>query len=120
MAVQVGPFHVAEDVAEILGVGVTDLGRLVESHGVLSVETSDGERLFPVWQFTGGTVYPALRDVLHQFADVGVDGWTVAVWLTTPSVDLPGEASPRDWLLAGRDPSPVVRAAAHQAFMYRA
>ena len=50
-------------------------------------------------------VFPALRPELHP-----VSVWR---WFTSPSTELTDEAapdkaiSPRDWLLAGRDPKPV-------------
>lgn len=64
----------------------------------------------PAWQFTSGGVLPGLERVLAALPG-DQPPLVVAAFMTTPQEDLrlAGEpATPRQWLLAGGDPGPVV------------
>lgn len=69
----------------------------------------NGWRL-PAWQFTEDGVLPSLEVVLAAVPE-GEPALVVAAFMTTKQDDLviAGEAvTPRQWLLAGGDPGPVV------------
>ena len=59
--------------------------------------------LYPGFQFTpDGTVRPDLVPALRALA--GHSGWTVAVWLRTPTTTST-DMSPDEWLAAGATPN---------------
>jgi hypothetical protein len=65
----------------------------------------------PVWQFTNDGVLPGLETVLAAVPD-DQPPLVVAGFMTTPQEDLrtaDEPTTPRDWLLAGGDPSAVAR-----------
>ncbi|MPZ82969.1 MAG: DNA-binding protein [Actinophytocola sp.] len=68
-----------------------------------------GEWRLPVWQFTNDGVLPGLESVLESVPE-DQPPLVVAGFMTTRQEELAlagDPASPRDWLLAGGDPTPV-------------
>jgi len=66
--------------------------------------------LFPRWQFWGSNRIPGLRSILAA-AGKSVHPLSLSRFMLTKSVDLDiGEEcySPRDWLISGLDPTPVL------------
>lgn len=107
----VGPFLRSEGVQARLGITRQAVSAKAARRRLLRTITSDGEHLYPLWQFDGDHLVAGLADVLALFPEHAVDGWTLAAWLRTPDPDL-GEP-PCDALLRGEvDP---VRAVARTA-----
>lgn len=117
----VGPLIAADQVAELLGVGsrqaVHDRAR---RGGLLALRRGSRQVRFPAFQFleqpgsTTRTVLPGLGQVLAVFADAGIDTWTVASWLCTPS-PLLGARTPALWLAADGNTERAVEAARRSA-----
>lgn len=84
----VGPFVRSEGVQSRLGISRQAVASKAARRRLLRAITADGEHLYPVWQFEGGTVVTGLPDVLALFPEPEVDGWTLAAWLRTPDPDL--------------------------------
>ena len=61
---------------------------------LLACRTDDGHLVYPAFQFArDGAVRPGIADVVAVFARHHVDGWTAAVWLTTPSPVFDGDSA---------------------------
>lgn len=107
----VGPFYRVDDVAAMLDREPAALGGLLADGLLLGARTSDGEWVFPVFQFTDtGEVRPDLVPVLSRLTRLS--GWTAAVWLRTRNDDL-DDSTPEAWLAAGRNPDIVQVIASH-------
>lgn len=75
---------------------------IVRSSDVLLVESSDGERLYPSFQFgAAGAPLPGLRNVLDALDPEREDPWGDAAWLNAPAEEL-GGATPAQALLSDR------------------
>jgi len=70
-----GPFYDEAGVRAMVGEDV-DVSKL------LMVETGDGVRAFPAFQFEEGVPLPGLEEIL---AVLRADGWMQALWLKSPS-----------------------------------
>lgn len=66
---QAGPMVAATEVAEHLGITPFQVAELRKNFGVISV-WSGTEWLFPLFQFSGGTVSPLMRKVLFALRNV--------------------------------------------------
>lgn len=67
-------------------------------------------RLYPQWQFTDVATVPNLAELLSAIGD-GVHPVSLDQFMLRPHVDLEvngEELSPRDWLVSGADPEPVI------------
>jgi hypothetical protein len=95
----VGPFVRSEGVQARLGISRQAVAAKAARRRLLRTITSDGEHLYPLWQFHGDGVVVGLAGVIALFPEDAVDGWTLAAWLRTPDPDL-GEA-PLDALARG-------------------
>ncbi|WP_152649950.1 hypothetical protein [Demequina globuliformis] len=93
-------------VAKILGVTPTTVTRKVESKFLLA-RRSGARRAFafPAWQFTDHSALPGWDEVAPALT--GVEWRAVEAFVTAPREEL-DDASVRDWLIAGKDPSVVV------------
>jgi hypothetical protein len=119
MADQVGPFYDTNGVAAVLtppggtaSVDVVEARR--RDRTVLALQSADGHWLYPIWQFRGHDVLEGLPDLLAVFG--GASPWSVATWLTTPTVDL-DDRTPLQRLEDGgtTDRERVLQLAAHTA-----
>jgi hypothetical protein len=121
LAERTGPFYDTSALASWLGVTRDALDRRSQNGALLSVTTSDGMRLYPAWQFTaeGGSLVPGLHDVLTVLRGGSGDGWTIALWLVTPVVDLNGRSA-IEWLKAGGAASRVLELARYDAAAWSA
>lgn len=80
---RLGAFYTTDRVRKVLGgVSRQAVNQRVHSNRLLRVVTADDEKLFPAFQFKGQDLVPGLQDLLKVLLDSGVDGWTVAYWLT--------------------------------------
>jgi len=95
----VGPFVRTEGVQARLGITRQAVAAKAARRRLLRTITSDGEHLYPLWQFDDNRLIEGLDEVLSLFPESSVDGWTLAAWLRTPDPDL-GEA-PLDGLARG-------------------
>ncbi|SHF23181.1 hypothetical protein SAMN02745148_02113 [Modicisalibacter ilicicola DSM 19980] len=102
------------EVASLLGV-TTSRVRQRSDDGSLYALTSANRRFYPRWQFDGAATLPNLEPVLNA---IGVSAHPLAVerFFLTPHPDLESDLlnamlCPRDWLLAGHSPDPVIRMA---------
>jgi len=90
------------------GQGVDDVERLGR---LLAVPGTSGRKLYPAFQFQDGRPLAAMPTVLAVFQKAEpISPWTVAAWFCTPQDELAGE-TPKQWLLAGREATPVLIAA---------
>jgi len=108
VADSIGTFHDTAGLAGWLGVSPRTLLRRVARRQVVACKTTDRHWVYPAWQFTddgdvvGGLL--AIWEILLR----EVDAWVAALWLATPSPDLPGDVSAVEWLTYGQDPAPVL------------
>lgn len=92
-----GPFYSTQQVEKLFG-GVS----------ALSLKTSDKKTIYPAFQFDEqNRVVSGLSEVLLSFRDSGVDDWTLAGWLVSPSGSLDGR-SVVEWLRQGRELEPAL------------
>lgn len=98
---RLGAFYTTDRVRKVLdGVSRQAVSERVRANRLLRVDTADGEKLFPAFQFRDGRMVPGLQDLLRILLDSGVDGWTVAYWLTARIGQL-GEVTAVDVLNSG-------------------
>lgn len=98
---RLGAFYTTDRVRKILGgISRQAVSQRAKSNRLLRVTTADGEKLFPAFQFKDHDVVPGLQDLLKVLLDSGVDGWTVAYWLTARIGQL-GEATALEVLESG-------------------
>ncbi len=117
MADLVGPFYDTPRVQALLDVSKQAVSDRRKHGSVMAMRTGDGLWVYPVFQFEGRRIKPALTGVLRLFR--GYDGWTACVWLTTTHDELGGR-SPLTWLTQGLDEGVVLRLAAHAAHQWAA
>ena len=98
----VGPFTRSEGVQQRLGISRQAVAAKASRRRLLRVVTTDGDHLYPVWQFVDGSLIPGLAELLAMFPEDDVDGWTLAAWLRTPDREL--DEAPVDALLRGEIP----------------
>lgn len=105
----VGPFHSSTQITSILGgVSRQAVADRRARRTLLALRTREGQWVYPTFQFDGdGQVVRGLAEVLRILAPSGVDDWTLAGWLVSPSRSL-GGASPRTWLVEGRRLEPLL------------
>lgn len=103
-----GPYYDSAGLQRRLSVTRQALYGRVERNTVLGVETDDGPRLYPAWQFGPHMrVLPGLPPVLQELHRVAADGFSKAVWLAEPSPEL-GGVSAAQWLIEGKDAATVL------------
>lgn len=107
--------YTAREVAERLEVGLSRVRQLVGRRALYAIEGSAG-RLFPRFQFGPAGPLPGLERVLGA---IRPDAHPVAVERfflhSTPDLEselLEGPLCPRDWLLSGNPPEPLLPLAA--------
>ena len=117
---QLGPVVTTAAACRLLGgISRQALAERRSRRTVLALRTSDGEWVYPMFQFTeGGDVLPGLTDVVQCFDPDTVDDWTVAGWMTARHADL-GNRSVVAWLRSGKPPAKVRGMARQQAARYR-
>ncbi|HVR98742.1 MAG TPA: hypothetical protein VMW27_19145 [Thermoanaerobaculia bacterium] len=99
-----GPFYSNSQMEKLLGgVSRQALADRRERRTLLGLKTADGVMVYPAFQFDEqNRVLPGLPEVLRSFRDSGVDDWTLAGWLVSPSRALDG-CSVVEWLRQGRE-----------------
>jgi hypothetical protein len=100
------------DAARTIGVDTSRVRHRLAACRLTGWKDRGGWRL-PAWQFTNAGVLPGLEVVLRAVPD-DQPPLVVAAFMTTPQDDLlmDGEpATPRQWLLATGDPTPVAKLA---------
>lgn len=98
----IGPFHDVSGVARRLHVSEDEIHQRVVQNQLLACTTTDGALLYPAFQFRpDGSPLPGLEPVLTSMALGTKDRWQVALWMTTPSDQLQGQA-PNEALSDGR------------------
>ncbi len=109
---RVGPFYTSAQVGRLLGgVSRQAVADRRERRTLLGMKTADGVVVFPAFQFgEHNEVLAGLPEVLRSFRDSGVDDWTLAGWLSSPSRLLEGHSA-AEWLRLGLDPEPVLELA---------
>jgi hypothetical protein len=95
----VGPFLRSDGVQARLGISRQAVAAKAARRRLLRTVTSDGEHLYPLWQFDGERVVAGLGEVISLFPEQHVDGWTLAAWLRTTDPEL--GAAPFDVLVDG-------------------
>ena len=107
----IGPFFDTPGLCRRLGVTRQALNSRAHRNSLLAVEADEGPNLYPAWQFSPDmTVVPGLPAVLKALHLAATDGFSKAVWLTTPQQRL-GGMSAADWIRQGHDLRVVLEAA---------
>ena len=97
----VGPSVPAATAARALGLSLPAVEDLAAAGHVLRVWDTEGQPVYPAWQFNPLLVRADTSEQVHLFA--GLPRWRVAAWWATTHRDLDGMA-PADWLTSGHDP----------------
>nr|WP_298413269.1 hypothetical protein [uncultured Halomonas sp.] len=102
------------EVATLLEVTTSRIRQRTDE-GSLYALTSANRRVYPRWQFGESATLPNLEPVLNALS-VSAHPLAVERFFLTPHADLESDLldailSPRDWLLAGHSPEPVIRMA---------
>lgn len=90
------------------------ISHMAARRAIWSYPAHSGRPVYPDWQFERDHVVPHLPHVVAA-VPVGTHPITMRTFMTRPDPDLQvygKPVSPREWLLGGGDPSPVVAAAA--------
>lgn len=99
-------------VADLLGVDRSRVSQRLAERSLYVIDMG-GQRHFPRWQFEGSSTVPHLKAVLRALAN-DLHPLTVTHWFLTPNQELEVEGatiSPREWLVTGGPPAPVVELA---------
>ena len=75
-----------------LGWSTGGLDQAVDLHEVLSIQTPDGERYFPVYQVCDGRIVRGLRWILNSLPDEVLDRQTLSAWLNASRSNLDGRS----------------------------
>lgn len=96
----IGPFYDTAGLANWLGISPQVVQEWIGTR-LFAVETQDGDRLFPSFQFeSDGALVPHMIEIV-QLLEAGLSSpWGVALWLNTPVDDL-GNRSIVDCLKQG-------------------
>ena len=107
----VGPFYSTRGVGELLGVTRQALAQQRQRHRILSVETSDGQILYPTFQFDRQRrVLPGLASILAQAVGAPISDWTFASFLRSAGLPELDGRSIVDHLSGGGDPAAAITA----------
>lgn len=102
-----GPYYDTGGLRRRLGVKRQALDGRRRRNTLLAVEADDGSMLYPTWQFTKDFgVVGGLPAVLKELDKVAEDGFSKAVWLTTPQDEFDGRSAV-EWLARSGDPERV-------------
>ena len=113
----IGPMYDVDGVRALLGgISPETLAGLLQEGAILGLTTSDGVVRFPVSQFVGPHVDPALVPLFHAMREV--PRWSLASWLSLINDDLDG-TTPLTWLRTGRDPDQALASARRTAVEWR-
>lgn len=106
---RLGGFHRTDQVRALLGnISRQAVHDRVVNKRLLRVETSDGELVYPAFQFsTSGSVFPRIVRAFKILLEQG-DPWTVTYWLTARVADL-GNRTPAEVLALADDPDQIDR-----------
>jgi hypothetical protein len=112
---ELGPFYDTAGLSRWWDVSRQALADRVRRGTLLACRTSDGHLVSPAFQFArDGQVRPGLAEAVAVLVRGGVDGWTAAVWFTTPSPAFDGESAV-DHLVVRRGSAAAVRRVLDQA-----
>ena len=104
-----GPFYDTGGLVSWLGISRQAVADRVRRGTLLACRTADGHLLYPSLQFgRDGQVRPGVFEVVGELTRRGVDGWTVALWLTTPSPAFEGHSAV-DYLVLHRSSAAAVQ-----------
>ncbi len=104
----VGPFVRSEGVQARLGITRQAVAAKAARRRLLRTITTDGQHLYPLWQFEGTALVSGLAEILSLFPETLVDGWTLAGWLRSPDPEL--AMAPLDALRQGQRDEVLVAA----------
>jgi hypothetical protein len=97
----VGEWLTLPDVAEVLGIDVMKVRRLIQERDLIAIRRGDPLRLsVPAALVAGGQLLPNLRGTLSVLTDGGFSDAEAITWLFTADPTLPG--TPVEALWAGR------------------
>lgn len=98
---RLGSFYTTDRVRKVLGgISRQAVSERVKNHRLLRVTSADGVLLFPAFQFSNEKMLSGLQKLLKVLLGSGVDGWTVAYWLTARLGQL-GEVTALEILASG-------------------
>lgn len=104
-----GPFYDTAGLVTWLGVSRQAVADRVRRGTLLACRTADGHLLYPSLQFgRDGQVRPGVFEAVGEFTRRGVDGWAVALWLTTASEAFEGHSAV-DFLVLHRSSATAVQ-----------
>lgn len=117
MADLVGPFYDTAGMRALLNTTRQAIHDRTARGTLLGVQTSEGQWIYPTFQFDGDQPRRDLTETLKALR--GGPRWSVAVWLRTADDEL-GASSPEQWLAGGGEQEAVVRLARHLAHEWAA
>jgi hypothetical protein len=92
--VTIGPFYDAPGLMKWLRVTRQELQDRTQAGTILSVETTEGDLLYPTFQFgPAGEAMPHLAEILMLLEPISDDAWDKAVWLNTPTTTFYGRTA---------------------------
>lgn len=99
----------SREVAELLGCSTSRVSHRYREGSLYGFNPHGSQVLFPDWQFEDAQTIPHLTAVLAAL-DPDAPAILVRRFMerATDYLDLGGPVGPRDWLLAGGDPTPVL------------
>ncbi len=108
---ELGPFFDTAGLCRRLGVTRQALNGRVHRNTLLGVKADDGSILYPTWQFTPDmAVLEGLPELLRVLGRVAPDGFSKAVWLSSPQARFGGRSA-GELLASGADLEPLLQAA---------
>src|SRR5215472_10971631 len=96
----IGALLSSDEAAAVLGSTPEYIRRRAGQGYLLALRTSDGEELYPAFQFDLRSTWPGMAEVLLVFRRYDVNPWTVASWFGSPNALL--KTSPAQSLREGR------------------
>jgi excisionase family DNA binding protein len=111
----VGEWLTVPEVAERLGLRLSDVRRLIEDRELLAARIGERRVVKVPAKFVDERAMPHLRGTFTVLGDVGMNDEEILRWLFTPDATLPVPGAPVDALTAGFK-TEVRRRAMEQAF----
>lgn len=113
--VELGPFYDTAGLCRWWDVSRQAVADRVRRGTLLACRTADGHLVYPAFQLArDGQVRPGIAEALAVLARSGADGWTTALWFTTPSAVFDGHSAV-DHLVVHRGSAAAVRRVVEQA-----
>lgn len=113
-----GPVYSTSSLARLLKVSRQAVSERAAKGKLISLQTSDGHKVFPLFQFDKPPVLiPGISEVWAELKKAKADDWTRATWLLAPMVEL-ANRSPISYLKSGGNVATVLTEVERAAFRW--